>query len=96
MAQKQTQNQWNRIETPELDPQLYGQLILNKVGKNIQGNKDSRFNKWCQENWTEEWIWKTLLHNNKNKFKKDEDLNVRYEIVKILEENTVNNFFDPS
>ena len=28
--------QWNRIETPELDPQKYGQLIFDKAGKNIQ------------------------------------------------------------
>ena len=28
--------QWNRIENPEMDPQLYVQLIFNKAGKNIQ------------------------------------------------------------
>ena len=32
-------NQWNRIETPEMDPQLYGQLIFDKAGKNIQWKK---------------------------------------------------------
>ena len=33
--------QWNRIENPEMDPQMYGQLIFDKAGKNIQWNKVS-------------------------------------------------------
>ena len=34
-------DQWNRIENPEMGPQLYGQLILDKAGKTIHGKKDS-------------------------------------------------------
>ena len=37
-------DQRNRIETPELDPQKYGQLIFDKAGKNIQWKKVSLTN----------------------------------------------------
>ena len=77
---------------------MYGQLIFDKAGKNIQWRKNSPFSKWCGQNWPATHRRMNLDHSltpyTKINSKWMKDLNVTQEAIKILEEKAGKNLFD--
>ena len=52
----------NVTENPEVNLYLFSQLIFDRGRTHIEWAKDSLFNKWCWENWTDMYRKTKLDH----------------------------------
>ena len=83
-------DQWNKIESPEINPCTYGYLIFDKGCKNIQWGKTAssinsagKLDCYMQKN--EIKTLPNTIHKDNSKW--INDLKVRAETIKLLEEN---------
>ena len=83
-------DQWNRIQSLEIKRHAHGQLIFDKRGRNIHLEKDTLFSKWFWVSWRASCklmkLENTLSPHTKINSKWLQDLNIRYDTIKCLEE----------
>jgi hypothetical protein len=94
LAKNRHEDQWSRIQDPDMKPHNYNQLVFDKGAKNIRWRKDSLFNKNSWENWLAV-CQKVKLdpclspYTNINS-KWIKDLNIRTQTLKLLQESVGN------
>jgi hypothetical protein len=90
LVQNRQEDQWIRIEDPDINTQIYNQLIFDKGAQNTRWRKDSLFNKCCWENWIFTCrrlkLYPCLSPCTKINSKWIKDLNIRPETLKQLQE----------
>ena len=91
-------DEWNKIESPEINPCTYGQLIFDKGGKNIQWRKTASSISGAEKTGQLHVKIMKLEHSltpyTKINSQWIKDLNVRPDTIKLLEENIGRTLFD--
>ena len=91
-------DQWNRTESPEINPSLYSQLVFDKGGRSIKWSKHNLFIKWCWAIWTTTCQKMKLDHQlmpyTKINSRWIKELNISCATMKVLEKSISRKIWD--